>query len=124
MKRTHPNMTARARTGLNAPPRCGRCRRSPRDPGERADIATTWILPGPDGPAIGHFCRDCAPVGPVVDLTCTRCGDGPLLAGDIAERPEQAEQLLTAAGWQLAGAPTCPACARPSPTGLPRQRRP
>ena len=89
--------------------RCDTCGRRPRHPGERADLATDWILPGSAGPGVGHFCRGCAPAGPVVDLSCIRCGDGPLLAGDIAERPEHAEPLLTAAGWQLAG-PTCPSC--------------
>ncbi|WP_060722611.1 hypothetical protein [Pseudonocardia sp. EC080625-04] len=109
--------------GRGTPPRCDDCRRNPRHPGERADIATTWILAGPTGPVTGHFCRDCAPTGPVADLTCTRCGDGPLLAGDIAENPEQATPLLTAAGWQLTGPATCPSCCRVT-AGLPHPRRP
>lgn len=104
-------------------PQCDGCQRRPRHPGEHADIATAWILPGPTSPVIGHFCRDCAPTGPVLDLTCTRCGDGPLLAGDIADRPDQATPLLITAGWQLAGAPTCPSCP-PFTAGLPHQRGP
>lgn len=121
MSWTHHH-AVRAPAGPDTPPRCDGCQRRPRHPGERADIATVWILPGPAGPVIGHFCRDCAPTGPVLDLTCTRCGDGPLLAGDIADRPEQAAALLIAAGWQLTGPPTCPSCPR-IPAGLPHQRR-
>lgn len=121
MRRTQPRAVL-APAGPETPPRCDGCGRGPRHPGERADIATAWILPGTDGPVIGHFCRDCAPTGPVADLTCTRCGDGPLLAGDIAAHPEQADPLLTAAGWHLTGPPICPTCPR-VPARLPQQQR-
>lgn len=121
MSRTSCGSPSRYRAASEPPPeppdqhRCGGCAQRPRHPGERADLATLWVLPGSAGPEIGHFCRGCAPTGPVVDLTCIRCGDGPLLAGAIAEHPEQAEPLLTRAGWQLAG-PTCPSCVLPRAT--------
>lgn len=105
------------------PARCDDCGRPARHRGERADLAIDWILPGPHGPQTGHFCRDCVPTGPVADLSCIRCASGPLLAGSIAERPERAAPLLTAAGWQLTG-PTCPACAPPGTTTPPAPRLP
>ena len=97
--------------------RCDGCRQLPRHPGERADLTIVWILEGSSGPEFGHFCRRCAPAGPFGDLICARCGDGPLLAGEIVERPQHADSLLTTAGWQLAG-PTCPECAPRSSQGL------
>ena len=78
----------------------------------------TWLLPGPDpsGELLErHFCRGCAPRGPVADVVCVRCGDGPLLAGDLAGHDEQAPPpapvrgWLSAAGWHISG-PVCPDC--------------
>lgn len=103
-------------------PSCDSCGQPARDPTERADLTTDCILPGHTGPEIKHFCRRCAPTGPIVDLTCLRCGDGPLLVGDIAEHPHRADPLLTAAGWQLTD-PLCPSC-RPSSTTPPTPPRP
>jgi hypothetical protein len=31
-----------------------------------------------------RYCRACAPSGPVTDVACVVCGDGPLLAGELA----------------------------------------
>lgn len=73
----------------------------------------TWLLPGPDGPVVSRFCRGCAPAGPVADLVCVRCGDGPLLAGALAAGDGAATAVvhgwLTAAGWRTSG-PVCPEC--------------
>lgn len=76
----------------------------------------TWLLPGPtatDSVIEQHFCRGCVPAGPVADVVCVRCGDGPLLSGDLAAGDEAATAIvrtwLTGAGWRLAG-PVCPEC--------------
>lgn len=80
----------------------------------------TWLLPGADPAAelvARHFCRGCAPTGRVADVVCVRCGDGPLLAGDLAiddgqgPPPAPVRGWLSAAGWQLSG-PVCPGCCR------------
>jgi hypothetical protein len=53
----------------------------------RQDLATIWLLPA-DGPDAGvvarRYCRACAPSGPVTDVACAVCTDGPLLAGELA----------------------------------------
>ncbi|MDN5918034.1 MAG: hypothetical protein L0I76_23555 [Pseudonocardia sp.] len=77
----------------------------------------TWLLTGPTGtgPVVeGHFCRAFAPAGGrVVDVACARCGDGPLLAGDLAAGDEAATAVvhswLAGTGWRLAG-PVCLEC--------------
>ena len=76
----------------------------------------TWLLPGPTGNRsveVAHFCRGCVPAGPVDDVICARCGDGPLLGGDLAAGDAAAtagvRDWLTAAGWRLSG-PVCPDC--------------
>jgi hypothetical protein len=72
-----------------------------------------WLLPGPDGPVEARFCRDCAPTGPIGDLACLRCGDGPLLAGSLAAGDQAAtavaQDWMSAAGWRISG-PVCPDC--------------
>ncbi|SFO49830.1 hypothetical protein SAMN05216207_107016 [Pseudonocardia ammonioxydans] len=57
-----------------------------------------------------------APIGRVGNVVCVRCGDGPLLAGelidDVDERlPRAVQGWLSAAGWQLSG-PVCSDCCR------------
>lgn len=108
------------------PARCSGCGQSPKNPIERAEVAMTWLIPGttaavdvadPDGglekPDERRFCRGCAPVGPVADLACVRCGDGPLLTGPLATRDPSAATVLQAwmtnTGWRLSG-PVCPDC--------------
>lgn len=96
--------------------RCSGCGQAPRNPNERAEVAMTWLLPGTDGvegPVERRFCRGCAPAGPVTDVVCVRCGDGPLLAGELAggnaEAPAVVAAWMSAAGWRLSG-PVCPDC--------------
>jgi hypothetical protein len=38
-----------------------------------------------DGLRSAVFCRGCVPAGPVIDLECGVCGDGPLLVSDVDE---------------------------------------
>jgi len=86
----------------------------PATAAQREAVALTWLVAGPDGPAQRRFCRDCIPPGPVGDVACAWCGDGPLLAGDLAAGDARAaaavQGWLAGAGWRLAG-PVCPACA-------------
>lgn len=90
------------------------------NPLARAEIAMMWLLPGTTNPAGSagpvderRFCRDCAPAGPVDELVCVRCGDGPLLAGALAAGDAAATELvqgwMSAAGWRIRG-PVCPDC--------------
>jgi len=62
------------------------------------------------------FCHGCVPLGPVSEVVCAYCGDGPLLAGSLAGVDPVADPAvaawLTAEGWALHPAATCPACRR------------
>ncbi|MFP5070963.1 hypothetical protein ACLFMI_15040 [Pseudonocardia nantongensis] len=103
------------------PLRCSSCARAATNPVERAELATDWLVTTDTGPQRRRFCRDCVPAGPITDLTCIRCGDGPLLVGDLAHEhdgdttditgdlPGTTRGWLTGAGWQLTG-PICPDC--------------
>ncbi|ANY10832.1 hypothetical protein AFB00_31055 (plasmid) [Pseudonocardia sp. HH130630-07] len=93
---------------------CDRCGCPPGDPLQQILMSAVWLVDGPDGPTTACYCRACAPAGPITDLTCQRCGDGPLLVGDLAAAPdgtvpEPARTWLTAAGWHL-DEPICPGC--------------
>ncbi len=122
------------------PPRCRRaaarsvlcdgCGFPGRIAREIADLDTPWLVPapaaGPDdtsraagaeagvGLVQARFCRRCAPTGPVEDVACAACGDGPLLAGDLAVPDLAAAAAIDAwleqTGWRSAG-PWCPTCA-------------
>ncbi|WP_224404022.1 hypothetical protein [Pseudonocardia sp. ICBG1034] len=96
---------------------CDRCGQAPADPLQQILMSAVWLIPGPDGPIAARYCRACPPAGPITDLTCLLCGDGPLLVGDLASGangpfdalPAAAQQWLAAAGWRLDG-PVCPGC--------------
>lgn len=73
-----------------------------------------WLLPGgAEGALMRRFCRGCAPSGPVGDIACMRCGDGMLLAGELAAMNLEAvvavDTWLDRQGWRLSG-PVCPSC--------------
>lgn len=100
------------------PTRCAGCGQAPANPMARAEVAMTWLLPGPTGSPsveVAHFCRGCVPAGPVDEVICVRCGDGPLLGGALAAGTEEASAVvhdwLGGAGWRLSG-PVCPGCVR------------
>lgn len=104
----------RRRTG----PRCSGCGLLATNPLVRAEIAMLWLLPGAanrGAPVERRFCRGCVPPGPVDELVCVRCGDGPLLAGALAAGDEAAtvvvQAWMTEAGWRISG-PVCPDCVR------------
>jgi len=100
----------------------------------RADLAVLWLHPDPDNPGSvvqARHCRTCQPRGPVVDVKCTRCGDGPIITGVLAEdsAPDSvaylARRWLVGAGWSTAPDLVCPenrlaalllpACCQPRP---------
>lgn len=96
--------------------RCFGCGQAPTNPIARVEVAMTWLLPGSTGAGSvveQHFCRGCVPAGPVEDVACVRCGDGPLLGGDLAAGDVAASAVvhdwLAEAGWRLSG-PVCPDC--------------
>jgi hypothetical protein len=77
-----------------------------------------WLHPDPDTPGAvieGRHCRTCHPRGPVVDVECTHCGDGPIITGALAEDSTPgsvaypARRWLLAAGWTTAPELVCPA---------------
>jgi hypothetical protein len=103
-------------TGAARPSRaCPSCGHEPGTREEamqlRADLAVRWLEPDPDNPGAvveaGH-CRTCQPRGPVVNVECTRCGDGPIITGALAEDSAPgsvvfpARRWLVAAGWTTA----------------------
>ena len=94
--------------------RCSVCAAGPHTAAERADLATEWLVAGPELElAARRFCRGCAPAGLVDDIACVRCGDGPLLVGELCSMTLEAtvavDSWLAGRGWRLAG-PVCPGC--------------
>lgn len=67
----------------------------------RADLDTVWLMPGSGGPVARRFCRACVPAGPVGDVACVQCGDGQLLARELAGTDGWAASVVQ--GW-LSGA--------------------
>ncbi|MCD2100054.1 recombinase family protein [Rhodococcus rhodochrous] len=85
---------------------------------QRADVAVTWLHRDLDVPGeivARNHCRNCQPEEPAVDVACTVCGDGPILAGEFAAEidtndvlPDPVQQWLTDAGWQTDPTLLCP----------------
>jgi len=85
---------------------------------QRADLAVTWLSADPHRPGQllpRQHCRRCQPHHPVLDIACVVCGDGPILAGDLATAaidagppPKPVQQWLAADGWQLTPELLCP----------------
>jgi len=101
---------------------CPSCGREPGTREEamelRADLAVLWLHPDSDSPGSvveARHCRTCQLRGPVVDVECTRCGDGPIITGALAEDSAPgsvaypARRWLVAAGWVTAPELVCPA---------------
>jgi hypothetical protein len=109
-----------------APRSCPGCGRRPGSVVQRRvlaeELATTWLLV--EGSPVGgtvvvrSFCRACVPAGPVTEVACEVCADGPLLAGELATgtaRPV-VEEWLVGQGWRRRatagdGVVLCPGCA-------------
>jgi hypothetical protein len=82
----------------------------------RAELAVRWLVAEAGGLVARGFCHECVPSGPVSEVVCGYCGDGPLLAGALAgvdpiAEPAVAGWLVTQ-GWALHPAVTCPSCRR------------
>lgn len=107
--------TTTGRRELSPVARCSGCGAQPSNPAEHLDLATEWLLPGSRAGELvaRRFCRGCAPAGPLAEMVCARCGDGPLLAGELTVMDLQVSAAVDAwlerAGWRLAG-PVCPDC--------------
>ncbi len=82
----------------------------------RAELAVRWLVREAGGLVTRGFCHGCVPSGPVSEVVCAYCGDGPLLGGALAGVDPVAEPAvagwLAAAGWELEPALICPACRR------------
>jgi hypothetical protein len=111
---------ARARTrpaAARAALACPTCGREPATRGEalqqREDLVIVWLHLDGDHLTEARHCVACQPHGPVIDVSCSCCGNGPLITG---QPPELGDQLaapaldwLHANGWQLHPQPLCPA---------------
>jgi len=82
---------------------------------QHADLTEVWLEPDRVGELTeSHHCTACAPHGPVTDLACAVCGDGPLLVGAAEAAAasgtitEPARRWLTGHGWQIEPELTCP----------------
>lgn len=86
-----------------------------------ADLTVSWLLAELGGPVERRFCRVCAPSGPVGEVRCGYCADGPLLAGGLAGADPSTDPGITgwlsAQGWRLESVVCCPRCARVFPLG-------
>lgn len=78
----------------------------------RAELAVRWLIREAGGLVARGFCHECVPSGPVSEVVCGYCGDGPLLAGALAGADPAVAGWLVAEGWALDPAVTCPACRR------------
>jgi hypothetical protein len=111
---------ARARTrpaAARAPLACPTCGREPATRHEalqqREDLAIVWLHLDGDRVTEARYCVACQPHGPVIDVSCSCCGNGPLITG---QPPGLGDQLAAPAldwmhsrGWQLHPQPLCPA---------------
>lgn len=82
---------------------------------QRADLAVTWLYRDPDVPdeiVARNHCRSCQPGDPSVDIACAVCGDGPILAGELADSndglSQPVQRWLTDAGWRTNPKLLCP----------------
>jgi len=92
------------------------CGREPATSGEalqqREDLAIVWLHLDGDHLTETRHCVACQPHGPVIDVSCSCCGNGPLITGQPPELGDQLAQpaldWLHARGCQLHPQPLCP----------------
>jgi hypothetical protein len=84
---------------------------------QRQDLEITWLYPDPASQlrVIEQVhCSSCQPHQQVATVVCQLCGDGPLLAGDLATAatdevaPVVVRTWLTTKGWQISPRLVCP----------------
>ena len=108
--------TASGHAAARAATACPACGREPATRGEarqqRKDLAIIWLHLDGDHVTEARHCVACQPHEPVIDVSCSGCGDGPLITG---QSPELGGQLappvldwLHSCGWQLHPRPLCP----------------
>ena len=96
---------------------CPACGREPATSNEalqqREDLAIVWLHLDGDHLTEARHGVACQPHGPVIDVSCSCCGNGPLITGQPPELGDQLAQpaldWLHARGWQLhPPQPLCP----------------
>jgi hypothetical protein len=120
-----PRPRQRASRQTAGPPRyraghlaCPACGREPATSGEalqqREDLAIVWLHLDGDHLTEARHCVECQPHGPVIDVSCSCCGNGPLITG---QPPGLGDQLAQPAlDWLHAPRP-----ATSPPTAMPRR---
>ncbi len=110
---------------------CSGCGGAGADRAGVADLEIVWLVPAanpaPDAPAVeggpgaARYRRGCASTGPLAEVVCAGCGDGPILSGALAEAGDLGtaaaiDTWVAAGGWRVSVAgragPWCPSCAR------------
>lgn len=98
---------------------------------QRHDLAATWLYPDPASQlrVIERVhCAACQPHQRVATVVCELCGDGPLLAGDLAAGatdelpPAVVRTWLVTHGWALSPRLLCPDHPHPHPPAEPRRK--
>lgn len=108
-------------TATTPPSVCPACGTAPETAGDRfqlrRDLTVFWLYADPDHPhgvRVQRHCRHCQPHNRLAVVECARCGQGPMLAGDLANEmtedalPELAARRLTLAGWRTDPDLICP----------------
>ncbi len=112
--------------------RCPSCGNEPIETGDRwrqrQDLAIAWLYPNPEHPGQEvlerRHCVECQPHQQVATVLCALCGDGPLLAGELAATaadespPAPVRTWLVNNGWRLRPRLVCPAHPHPSEDGV------
>lgn len=70
---------------------------------QRQDLAIVWLYTDPDQPGAvieQRHCAGCQPHHHVATIVCPLCGDGPMVAGDLADlMPDPANPPAAVRGW-------------------------
>jgi DNA invertase Pin-like site-specific DNA recombinase len=82
----------------------------------RRDLAVLWLYADPDHPhgvRVAQHCQRCQPHQHLAVVECARCGQGPMVAGDLADQvdgerlPDLVLRRLERAGWRTDPALIC-----------------
>jgi resolvase-like protein len=94
---------------------CPACGRESATRGEalqqREDLAVVWLHLDGDPLTEARHCVACQPHGPVIAVSCSGCGNGPLITGQLpglgGQLAQPALDWLRARGWHLHSGPRC-----------------